>query len=128
MRKTVLGTFLKKVILVLVLIAVVLVGSIFLIDQYRGSTINQADNKYSDEYWQKLDGFKHYSEWEKPTLKYNLNTKEYESPFKSNFTITEILAAARYDEELNKVTMQYRAELSTIGNDIELILKSFVRH
>lgn len=127
MRKTALGTFLKKVILVLVLIAVVLVGSIFLIDQYRGSTINQADNKYSDEYWQKLDGFKHYSEWEKPTLKYNLNNKEYESPFKSNFTITEILAAARYDEELNKVTMQYRAELSTIGNEIELILKSYYK-
>lgn len=122
MRKTALGTFLKKLVLVAVLIAVVLVGFIFLVDQYRKTDITQGSNKYPDKYWEELNGFVHYSEWEKPTFKYNLLKAEYESPFKAGFTINEILEAARYDEELEKVTAQYRVNRTNLENDIKLEL------
>ena len=119
MRKTALGTFLKKLVLVVVLIAVVLVGFIFLVDQYRKTDVQQGNNKYPDKYWEELNGFVHYSEWEKPTFKYNLLKAEYESPFKAGFTVDEILEAARYDEELEKVTAQYRVDRTNLETDIK---------
>ena len=122
MRKTALGTFLKKLVLFVLLIAVVLVGFIFLVDQYRKTDIEKGNNKYADEYWQKLDGFVHYSTWEEPTLKYNLIKAEYESPYKAGFTIDEIIAASRYDEELDKVTAQYRVDRTNIENDIKKVM------
>lgn len=127
MRKTALGSLLKKIILFVLLVTVVLVGSIFLLDKYPSKKINGGENVYADEYWQNLDGFKHYSEWEEPTHKYNYLKAEYVSPFKNNMTVDELLAAARYDEELVTVTAQYRVDKTTTSNEIEDVLKSYYK-
>lgn len=125
MRKTALGSLLKKVFFTLLIIAVVITGSIFIFDKYPSKAIGSTENKYADEYWQNLEGFKHYSEYEATSFKYNYLKAEYESPFKTGMTIDEIIEASRYKEELHNVTSHYRLEKTNAEKAINEVLNSF---
>lgn len=122
MRKNRLGTLIKRTILVLLLVTISLFAIVYFADQYKGTTSSYT-NKYSDEYWQKLDGFTDYSDWVMTTHKYNINfPDDYIAPYNESDSLTDKILAARYTEELNVVTNDVYNEITRLEQLKKIIL------
>lgn len=122
MKKKSLWSYIGKLLIALILIALISLVGIFIFDRYNPST-DSFSNKYKDSYWDELKGFQTYDELKKGEAKYDLNSSEYVSPYDEDDTILEKIYKARYVEELDQLIKSLESRSTTIKNEITSLNK-----
>lgn len=120
-RKNLIGSFIRRALWIMVSVAIVLCVIIFFVGEMESSA-NTTKNQFSNEYWEKLEGFKTYQEYANETLKYDMTSKEYILPYQKNATDEEKVRSARYLEEGKKITAGFNAKL----NETQLLYNKLI--
>ena len=102
-----LGKIIKRALLIILATIIIIVLLVYFLGKYKASEVT-FNNKYSDEYWEKLEGFTRPTDILTNVNKYDMTSKEYKYPWtlagvsKDTLTPNDIIEYARYKEELNK--------------------------
>ncbi len=107
-KKSILWTYIKRTLLIVIGVLVITVVSVYFLDVYKAASA-EFENKYDDSYWNNIEanGFKGYEEIkeqmaaDEATINYSSAT--YIVPYAADATDAEKVASARYTEELSKI-------------------------
>lgn len=122
MKKKTFWSYVGKLLLALILIALISVVGIFVFDRYQPSE-DSVSNRYEDSYWDELKGFQTYEELKKGEERYDLNSPEYESPYDEDDTLLEKINKARYDAELNQLITSLQKRKTEVKNELASLNK-----
>lgn len=105
-KKSILWTYVKRALLIIIVFVVVLFSSIYFLGRYKASgTDIDVYNEYEDSYWENLEanGFISYDQIIAERDQANVNLDTYIPPYEEGADFVERLHAARYLEELNAI-------------------------
>lgn len=120
MKKTTFWTYLKRILFATICVVVLSLVGIFIFDRY-DSYDSTFTNKYSNEYWDTLDGFKKYEELKSDEDVNNIYSSKYQSPFDEDDNIYDKINKARYIEELDSVTKTISDKLVALKNRLSVL-------
>ncbi len=106
-KKVTVFTYIKRILLVVVVLFVVIFLSVYFLDTYKAQAMN-FENEYPDEYWDwdeeslNNNGFVSLENIYDEAIKADLTNPEYQPPYDDYTDFVDCLNNARYDAELEK--------------------------
>lgn len=122
MKKKTFGTYIRRTLIALIFVVLLSVVGIFIFDRY-DSAESSFTNAFDDDYWNVLEGFERYDELIAKEEKNNINSNQYELPYKETDTLAQKISATRYTEELDFLVKSIQDRYSAIEKEIETLKK-----
>ena len=122
MKKKTFGTYVKRTLIALIFVVLISVVGIFIFDRYP-SAESSFTNVFDDDYWNVLEGFTRYDELKAQEDKNNINSNQYELPYKATDTLAQKISATRYTEELDFLVKPIQDRYDAIEKEIRDLKK-----
>lgn len=110
-RNNYVGVMIRRVLWGAISLTIVICVLVFFLGSMR-ATANTTTNKYTDDYWNNLLGFKSYQDYVNPLISQDMMKKAtYVLPYEEGATDEEKVRSARYFEEGRAIVVPYREKL-----------------